>query len=86
MVNAQDFTYSKGYLGLLSTLGVSLGIIFCCAPVVPFVYHHYRPPSPEPSLARGSDHLTPRDIRRPIVSPQCDKYNPEVAQAGTRSG
>ena len=32
MVDAQDFTYSKGYLGLLSTLGATLGIIFCCAP------------------------------------------------------
>ena len=43
MVNAQDFTYSKGYLGLLSMLGVSLGIIFCCAPAVFFLYGHYRP-------------------------------------------
>ena len=43
MVNAQDFTYSKGYLGLLSTLGASLGIVFCCAPVVPFLYGRYRP-------------------------------------------
>ena len=43
MVNAQDFTYSKGYLCLLSTLGVSLGTVFCCAPVVPFLYGHYRP-------------------------------------------
>ena len=32
MVDAQDFTYSKGYLGLLSTLGATLGIIFSCAP------------------------------------------------------
>ena len=32
MVDAQDFTYSKGYLGLLSTLGATLGIIFCCTP------------------------------------------------------
>lgn len=43
MVNAQDFTYSKGYLGLLSTLGVSLEIIFCCAPVAPVLYRRYRP-------------------------------------------
>lgn len=34
MVNADDFTYSKGYLGLLSALGASLGITFCCAPAV----------------------------------------------------
>ena len=34
MVNADDFTYSKGYLGLLSALGASLGITFCCAPSV----------------------------------------------------
>ena len=32
MVNADDFTYAKGYLGLLSELGASLGIIFCCVP------------------------------------------------------
>ena len=43
MVNAQDFTYSKGYLGLLSMLGASLGIVFCCAPVVPILYRHCRP-------------------------------------------
>jgi len=30
MVNAQDFTYSKGYLGLLSAIGGALGVIFCC--------------------------------------------------------
>ena len=42
MVNAKDFTYSKGYLGLLSTLGASLGIIFCCAPALPVVYHSMR--------------------------------------------
>ena len=47
MVNSRDFTYSKGYLGLLSTLGASLGIIFCCAPVVPFVYHRLRPTQTE---------------------------------------
>ena len=42
MVSAQDFTYSKSYLGLLSTLGASLGIIFCCAPVVPWSYQWWR--------------------------------------------
>ena len=42
MVNAQDFTYSKGYLGLLSTLGASLEIIFCCAPAVHKVYQQWR--------------------------------------------
>ncbi|KAF4635842.1 hypothetical protein G7Y89_g2252 [Cudoniella acicularis] len=35
MVNAEDFTYSKGYLGLLSVIGASLGVIFCCATCVP---------------------------------------------------
>ena len=34
MVNADDFTYSKGYLGLLSELGASLGITFCCVPSI----------------------------------------------------
>lgn len=38
MVNAEDFTYSKGYLGLLSALGASLGITVCCAPGVSVVY------------------------------------------------
>lgn len=49
MVNAEDFTYSKGYLGLLSALGASLGILgaslgitFCCAPAIPVLYHHCR--------------------------------------------
>ncbi len=41
MVNAEDFTYSKGYLGLLSALGASLGITFCCVSALPVVYHHY---------------------------------------------
>ena len=42
MVNAQDFIYSKGYLGLLSTLGATLGITFCCAPGSPRVYKELR--------------------------------------------
>ena len=42
MVNAQDFTYSKGYLGLLSALGASLGITFCCTPSVLTVYRSWR--------------------------------------------
>lgn len=42
MVNAEDFTYSKGYLGLLSTLGALLGIIFCCVPCFPGVYAEMR--------------------------------------------
>ena len=40
MVNADDFTYSKGYLGLLSALGASLGITCCCALVMPSVYNY----------------------------------------------
>lgn len=77
MVNAEDFTYLKSYLGLLSTLGVSLGIIFCCAPAVPSVYSYYRPPSAELPVAMGSDHLTPRDMRRPVISPQCESITPK---------
>ena len=50
MVNAQDFTYSKSYLGLLSTLGASLGIIFCCVPIVPGSYRLWR----QGSLKRAS--------------------------------
>ena len=42
MVNADDFTYSKGYLGLLSVIGASLGITFCCAPSMPIVYEQCR--------------------------------------------
>ena len=42
MVNAQDFTYSKGYVGLLSILGSSLGIIFCCATAVEQIYRQVR--------------------------------------------
>ena len=32
MVISTDFTYSRGYLGLLSVLGVLLSIITCCVP------------------------------------------------------
>ena len=42
MVNADDFTYSKGYLGLLSELGASLGITCCCAPFMPSLYRDCR--------------------------------------------
>ena len=34
MVTSADFTYSRGYLALLSILGALLGIITCCAPFV----------------------------------------------------
>ena len=34
MVDSSDFTFSNGYLGLLSTLGALLGVICCCAPVL----------------------------------------------------
>ena len=35
-VNSTDFTYSKGYLALLSTLGALLSIITGCAPTIRF--------------------------------------------------
>jgi len=41
MVDAQDFTYSHGYLGLLSLLGATLGIVFCCVPCVLVIYTHW---------------------------------------------
>ena len=31
MINSTDFTFTNGYLGLLSTLGALLGVICCCA-------------------------------------------------------
>ena len=38
MVNSTDYTYSKGYLGLLSVLGALLSVITCSAPsLVPLV-------------------------------------------------
>ena len=42
MVDADDFTYLKGYFGLLSALGASLGISFSCAPAALAVYRHCR--------------------------------------------
>lgn len=42
MVNAQDFTYSKGYLGLLSAVGASFAVFFCCARYIYLVYNHLR--------------------------------------------
>ena len=32
MASSADFTFSEGYLGLLSMLGALLGIIYCCMP------------------------------------------------------
>lgn len=68
MANAEDFTYSKGYLGLLSALGASLGITFCCATAVPVVYRQWRAAFlkhasktthvNEPSLPMTEDHPT----------------------------
>ena len=42
VVDADNFTYSKGHLGLLSALGASLGISFSCAPAALVVYRHCR--------------------------------------------
>lgn len=42
MVNSSDFTFSNGYLGLLSELGALLGIICCCVPCVAPIYHWRR--------------------------------------------
>lgn len=42
MVDADDLTYSKGYLGLLSALAASLGISFSCAPAALVAYRHCR--------------------------------------------
>lgn len=47
MVNAQDFTYSKGYLGLLSAIGGSLAVFFCCAPSMSGLYVRLREASLE---------------------------------------
>lgn len=38
-VNAPDFSFSSGYLGLLSELGCLIGVIFCC---VPHLYSLFR--------------------------------------------
>lgn len=32
ITNSSDFTYSKGYIGLLSVLGGLLGVMTCCVP------------------------------------------------------
>ena len=32
ITNNSDFTYSKGYIGLLSVLGGLLGVMTCCVP------------------------------------------------------
>ena len=34
LTTSADFTYSKGYIGLLSVLGALLSIIFCCVPSI----------------------------------------------------
>jgi hypothetical protein len=37
MTTSTDFTFSKGYLGLLSVLGCLLSIICCCLPSIVYV-------------------------------------------------
>ena len=37
-MNAPDFSFSSGYLGLLSELGCLVGVICCCAPYLGPVY------------------------------------------------
>ena len=37
-VNAPDFSFSGGYLGLLSELGCLMGVIFCCVPYLPSLF------------------------------------------------
>lgn len=71
MVNAEDFTYSKGYLGLLSTLGASLAITIVCAPVVPAVYKQWRAASCE--YASGA---TPIDTPVDKENATTDSDNP----------
>ena len=54
MVNADDFTYSKGYLGLLSELGASLGITFCCVPYMRPVFGCSRFRFPKCEMTAGN--------------------------------
>lgn len=58
-VNTRDFTYDRGYLGLLSNLGPMLGIITCCASaILPFVRRfqnkHEKTGLNETGIVRGS--------------------------------
>ena len=76
MANAQDFTYSKGYLGLLSTLGASLGIIFCCIPAVPGAYRHWR----EASLKRASMAVHPDEENAAAASEAPDETSLPMAE------
>ena len=72
MVNAEDFTYSKGYLGLLSTLGALLGIIFCCVPYLRGVYTEMREMLRKRSLqpdeeVGATSQETPNVVSRPRI-------------------
>ncbi|KAI8941682.1 hypothetical protein NX059_002893 [Plenodomus lindquistii] len=37
-----DFTYSKSYLGLLSSVGCMLGVMICVGPIVPGMFRHLK--------------------------------------------
>ena len=47
MTTSADFTYTKGYLGLLSVLGALLSIIFCCAPYLNPLFTRKRKRAPK---------------------------------------
>lgn len=54
MINSADFTYTRGYLGLLSALGALIGTIACCTPSLPAYFRS----SPAPNNAQVDE--TPR--------------------------
>lgn len=41
-VNFEDWSYSKGYLGLLSALGSYTSVIICAVSVSPFWFRTFR--------------------------------------------
>ena len=42
MTTSTDFTFSKGYLGLLSVLGCLLSIICCCLPSIAYIFRRLK--------------------------------------------
>ncbi|KAF4636795.1 hypothetical protein G7Y89_g1277 [Cudoniella acicularis] len=89
MVNVQDFSYSKGYLGLLSALGASLGIAFCCIPYIPLIYNTLRksPPGELPHEEEGrvgTSSETLKEASHPERLEAGDKVRPRMRDLNAR--
>ena len=73
-VSSPDYTYSKGYLGLLSVLGALLSIITCCSPGINFfvrkiIGRRSRTTDPAPQeVPEAEEHQVPEATNKSTTS------------------